>query len=182
MWSITALINIDQLKTAHINARSTVITSPTIDLLLTDRNHGILHRYSIPVTLYNAGLTNDNQWMMSASNGVNTGVSRFSTLTNTMLGIYHLEKNSLDLSTSRLYVHHIFVQSLVLMHVLFVPMTLSSFFKLPKMTWFFERVQLQIIFLGTKEALVKMMFDLTIWFIFLGIVHYIYLMFLIMSM
>ena len=63
----------------------------------------LLYHHSNSVTLYNAGLTNDNQWMMSASNGVNTGVSRFSTLTNTMLGIYHLEKNSLDLSTSRLY-------------------------------------------------------------------------------
>ena len=66
-------------------------------------NDNLSYHYSNPVTLYNAGLTNDNQWMMSASNGVNTGVSRFSTLTNTMLGIYHLEKNSLDLSTSRLY-------------------------------------------------------------------------------
>ena len=72
-------------------------------LVVADRNHSKLHHHSIPVTLYNAALTNDNQWMMSTSNGVNTGVSRFSTLTNTMLGIYHLEKNSLDLSTSRLY-------------------------------------------------------------------------------
>ena len=58
--------------------------------------------------LSNTFLTNENQWMMSASNGVNTGVTRFSTLTNTMPGIYHLVKNSLDLSTYFHNIHHIY--------------------------------------------------------------------------
>ena len=123
-------------------------------MLLTDRNHGILHRYSIPVTLYNAGLTNDNQWMMSASNGVNTGVSRFSTLTNTMLGIYHLEKNSLDLSTSRLYTTFLCKASFLCMF--FCTNDPFFFFQTTKDDMILWKGSIGNYFPGTKKALVQL--------------------------